>query len=64
MQAIPTQQEELAKKGDFTLFMQLSTTEKCGAFLHLELLQNTISVNFLEVSVYERAFQCGKFHQQ
>ena len=40
----PTTTRGACEKGDFTLFMQLSTTEKCGAFLHLELLQNTISV--------------------
>ena len=31
---IPPQQEELTKKGDFTLFKQMSITNECDAHLH------------------------------
>lgn len=31
MKEIPPQQEELTKKGDFTLFKQMSITDKCDA---------------------------------
>ena len=40
----PTQQEELTKNADFTLFKQISTTDKCGAFLHFGLSQDTTPV--------------------
>ena len=52
------------EKGDFTLFMQLSTTEKCGAFYIWSCCKIQFQLFVLEVSVYERAFQYGKFHQQ